>query len=50
LRTLAKNGQIDPDLVDVFIGDKIFLRYAEHYLHPEQIDEMYLSEIEPPGP
>jgi len=46
LRALADRGQIDSDLVDVFIQEKVFLRYAERHLDPEQIDEEFLSELE----
>ena len=38
-------GQIDPDLFDVFINEKVGLRYAEKYLSHTQIDEIVLSEI-----
>ena len=38
-------GQIDPDLFDVFINEKVCLRYAEKYLSHAQIDEIVLSEI-----
>ena len=46
LRTLAKQGQIDSDLVDVFIEEKVFLRYAERHLDPEQIDEEFLTQLD----
>ncbi len=39
------NGHIDPDLFDIFIRDKVYLRYAEQFLDPEQIDEVDLSAI-----
>jgi len=39
------NGHIDPDLFDVFIREKIYLRYAEQFLDAEQIDEVDLSKI-----
>jgi HD-GYP domain-containing protein (c-di-GMP phosphodiesterase class II) len=32
------NGHIDPDLFDVFIRDRVYLKYAEQFLDPEQID------------
>ena len=38
LGNFRKNGHIDPDLFDVFIKQKVYLRYAEHYLDPSQID------------
>jgi len=34
------NGHIDPDLFDVFVRKKIYLRYAEQFLDPDQIDEV----------
>jgi HD-GYP domain-containing protein (c-di-GMP phosphodiesterase class II) len=39
------NGHIDPDLFDIFIRNKVYLRYAEQFLDPEQIDEVDLSMI-----
>lgn len=32
------NGHVDPDLFDVFVREKVYLRYAEQFLDPEQID------------
>jgi hypothetical protein len=32
------NGHIDPDLFDVFIRERVYLKYAEQFLDPEQID------------
>jgi HD-GYP domain-containing protein (c-di-GMP phosphodiesterase class II) len=39
------NGHIDPDLFDVFIREKIYMKYAEQFLDPEQIDEVDLSKV-----
>jgi HD-GYP domain-containing protein (c-di-GMP phosphodiesterase class II) len=39
------NGHIDPDLFDIFVREKVYLRYAEEFLDPEQIDEVDLSRI-----
>lgn len=39
------NGHVDPDLFDVFIREKVYLKYAEEFLNPEQIDEVDLSRI-----
>jgi len=36
------NGHIDPDLFDVFLGEKVYLRYAEQFLDPWQIDTVNL--------
>ncbi len=33
-------GHIDPDLFDVFVRQKVYLKYAEKFLDPEQIDEV----------
>ena len=38
-------GHIDPDLFDVFVKQKIYLKYAEKFLDPEQIDEVDESSI-----
>ena len=38
LRNFRDNGHIDPDLFEVFIAQKVYLRYAEQYLEPSQID------------
>ena len=32
------NGHIDPDLFEVFLHEKVYLRYAEQFLEPWQID------------
>ena len=39
------NGHIDPDLFDIFIREKVYLKYAEQFLDPEQIDDVDLSKI-----
>ena len=39
------NGQIDPDLFDVFIWEKVYLKYAQQYLDPELIDNVDFSKI-----
>ena len=39
------NGHVDPDLFDVFVRKKVYLRYAEAYLDPDQIDEVDHSRI-----
>ena len=45
LGRFKQNGHIDPDLFDVFVRRKVYLRYAETYLDPEQIDEVDPSAI-----
>ncbi len=39
------NGHIDPDLFDVFVRQKVYLKYAEQFLDPEQIDGVDESRI-----
>ncbi len=39
------NGHIDPDLFDVFIRRKVYLKYAEQFLDPDQIDRVDESKI-----
>jgi HD-GYP domain-containing protein (c-di-GMP phosphodiesterase class II) len=39
------NGHIDPDLFDVFIRQKVYLKYAEQFLDPDQIDRVDESKI-----
>jgi hypothetical protein len=34
-----------PDLFDIFVRNKIYLRYAEQFLIPDQIDEVDESQI-----
>lgn len=39
------NGHIDPDLFDVFVREKVFLRYAQQFLDHEQVDSVDESKI-----
>ncbi|MFN0161952.1 MAG: HD domain-containing phosphohydrolase [Burkholderiales bacterium] len=39
------NGHVDPDLFDVFIREKVYLKYAEEFMNPEQIDPVDLAKI-----
>ena len=39
------NGHIDPDLFDIFVREKVYLRYAREFLDPEQIDAVDESQI-----
>jgi hypothetical protein len=39
------NGHIDPDLFDVFIRRKVYMKYAAQFLDPEQIDAVDESRI-----
>ena len=39
------NGHIDPDLFDVFVREKVYLKYAEQFLDPAQMDHVDESVI-----
>lgn len=39
------NGHVDPDLFDVFVRQKVYLKYAEMFLDEEQIDQVDESRI-----
>jgi HD-GYP domain-containing protein (c-di-GMP phosphodiesterase class II) len=39
LGEMCDEGHIDRELFEVFVRDKVYLRYAAEYLDPEQIDE-----------
>lgn len=35
--------QIDDDLFDLFLTSGVYLKYAEEFVNPEQIDEVDIS-------
>ena len=37
---IRDSAHIDAELFDVFVQEKIYLKYAEGFLDPEQIDEV----------
>ena len=39
LKNMRDDRHIDPDLFEVFVRQKVYLRYAEEFLSPDQIDE-----------
>lgn len=45
LGRMVQDRQIDPDLFDVFIRDGVWLKYAEQYLQPEQIDTVDIHHL-----
>jgi len=45
LGRMKLGGHVDPDLFDVFVREKVYLRYAEQFLDPEQIDAVDLTLI-----
>jgi len=40
LGNMKLDQHIDPDIFDVFVREKVYLKYAEEFLPPEQIDEV----------
>jgi HD-GYP domain-containing protein (c-di-GMP phosphodiesterase class II) len=40
LGKMKLGGHVDPDLFDIFVREKVYLRYAREFLDPEQIDEV----------
>jgi len=40
LGKMKQGGHIDPDLFDIFVREKVYMRYAKEFLDPEQIDEV----------
>jgi HD-GYP domain-containing protein (c-di-GMP phosphodiesterase class II) len=45
LGKLKLNGQIDPDLFDIFIWQNVYMEYAKRYMDPALIDTLDLSQI-----
>jgi HD-GYP domain-containing protein (c-di-GMP phosphodiesterase class II) len=45
LGRMKEGGHVDPELFDVFVRDKVYLRYAHEFLDPEQIDDVDESRI-----
>jgi len=39
------NGHIDPDLFDIFMWNKVYEKYAQQFLDPDQIDEVDVTRI-----
>ncbi|GBG13389.1 two-component system response regulator [Novimethylophilus kurashikiensis] len=45
LGKMKLDNHVDPDLFDLFIREKVYLRYAEQFLEPDQIDAVDESKI-----
>ena len=45
LGRMKQDNHIDPDLFDLFIREKVYLRYAKEFLETEQIDQVDDSRI-----
>lgn len=39
------NGHIDPDLFDIFMWERVYEKYAQQFLDPEQIDAVDVTRI-----
>jgi HD-GYP domain-containing protein (c-di-GMP phosphodiesterase class II) len=42
---MCKDDHIDPDIFDVFIKQKVYMQFADEFMHPEQIDEVDVNKI-----
>jgi hypothetical protein len=42
---MKKDHHLDPDLLDIFIEEGVWKRYAEEFLDPEQIDQPDLEAV-----
>jgi HD-GYP domain-containing protein (c-di-GMP phosphodiesterase class II) len=45
LAKFRENGHIDPDLFDIFVKERVYLRYAREFLDPEQIDDVDAARV-----
>jgi HD-GYP domain-containing protein (c-di-GMP phosphodiesterase class II)/HAMP domain-containing protein len=45
LESMRDEGHIDADLFEMFVREKVYLRYAAEYLDPEQIDDDLVDEV-----
>jgi HD-GYP domain-containing protein (c-di-GMP phosphodiesterase class II) len=41
---MQKGGHFDPDLYRLFLTSGIYRKYGEHYLDPDQVDEVDISQ------
>ncbi len=42
---MKKDNHVDPDIFDVFVRDRVYMRYAEEFLPKKQIDDVDHAEI-----
>jgi HD-GYP domain-containing protein (c-di-GMP phosphodiesterase class II) len=45
LGKMKLDHHIDPDLFDIFVREKVYLKYAHQFLEPEQIDDVDETKI-----
>jgi HD-GYP domain-containing protein (c-di-GMP phosphodiesterase class II) len=41
---MRRDGDIDADLFDLFLTSGVYLEYARHFLHPEQIEAVDIAQ------
>ena len=39
MRNMAQNNHLDADLFEIFERERVYLRYAQEFMHPDQIDD-----------
>jgi HD-GYP domain-containing protein (c-di-GMP phosphodiesterase class II)/HAMP domain-containing protein len=42
---MKQDGHIDPELFYVFLREKVYVRFSEEFLEPDQIDEIIFTDI-----
>lgn len=42
---MKQDQHVDPDLFDAFVRHKVYLRYAQEFLDPRQVDEVDEAKI-----
>ena len=45
LGKMKQDNHVDSQLFDVFIDQGVYLKFAEEYLNPEQIDDVDLDNL-----
>lgn len=45
MANMTRSGHFDPDLFEIFIKEKVYLRYAEQHLDISQIDEVDVNQL-----
>ncbi len=42
---MRNENHIDPDIFELFVKEKVYLKYAKKFLLPEQIDDVNVDMI-----
>ncbi len=45
LGQMRLNGHVDPDIFEIFVRERVYLRYAQQFMDPAQVDEVDVSKI-----